>query len=480
MGSIRTAIVFSTLTRFSMRFIGMASTIAIARLLTPEEIGIYAIASAIVMLLMEIRLLGAGNFLVREAQIDEDVVRSALGLTVLICSTLGVAILATSIPVADFYGISDLAPIFALLSISFFVAPYISIPIALLSRELAFGVQFYIRVAASIVNAVAGISFILLGYSYFSLAIAQTLSALTQFAILLWIRPDGMRYIPRFKGMKPIARFGIFTSLALLVKKAQVALPDLIIGKMGTAGQVGMFSRGLGFIQFLSQTVFSSIQPVVLPYMAKSRREAGRVREAYLKASVLTGAILIPVLGVASLSSLPAIRFMFGDQWDAAAPVAAWLAIWAMLRSVHWFASDMLMAIGREGLMLARESLTFVLLIPAIIFLYPDGLESIAKGFVFVGVVDLLLTTLVVNQILRIVFLDFVRAWLSTLMVLACCLGVTLVVLEVFPVAKNPTWLVIGMEALVLPPVWLGMLMLTRNPLYFEIRLGYQKIRRGK
>lgn len=477
MSSIRTAVIFSALTRFTIRFIGLGTTIAIARLLTPEEIGTYAIASAIVMLLVEFRMLGAGNFLVREPHIDEDRVRSALGLTVLICGTLGVAILAASLPVANIYGISDLAPLFAILSISFFVAPYISIPTALLSRDLAFGIQFYVRVAASVVNAVAVISLILLGFSYFSLAIAQTIGALTQFVILLWIRPDGMRYIPRFKGMKPIARVGILSSLAHLVRKSQVALPDMIIGKMGTTGQVGMFSRGLGFIEFLSQTVFNSIQPVALPYMAKSRREAGRVSEAYLKASVLTGALLIPVLGVASLSSLPAIRFMFGDQWDAAAPVASWLAIWAMLRSVHWFASDMLLAVGREGVMLMRESLTFVLLVPAIIFLYPGGLASIAKGFVFVGVVELLVTTLLVNKILRIGLMDFVRAWLSTLLVLACCLGVTLVILVVFPVATNPAWLVIGVEALVLPPVWLGMLMLTRNPLYSEIRLGYQKLR---
>jgi O-antigen/teichoic acid export membrane protein len=460
-----------------MRFIGLATTIAIARLLTPEEIGTYAIASAVVMLLVEFRILGAGNYLVREPQIDEDCVRSALGLTVLICGTLGVVILAASVPVADFYGISDLAPIFAILSISFFVAPYISIPISLLSRDLAFGIQFYVRIAAAIVNAVVVISLILLGYSYFSLAIAQTISALTQFVILLWIRPDGMRYIPRFKGMKPIARVGIFSSLALLARKGQMALPDMIIGKMGTTGQVGMFSRGLGFIEFLSQTVFSSIHPVALPYLAKSRREGGGVREAYLKASVLTGALLIPVLGVASLSSLPAIRFMFGDQWDAAAPVASWLAIWAMLRSVHWFAGDMLLAVGREGLMLMRDSLTFVLLIPAIILLYPGGLALIAKGFVLVGVVEVLITTLVVNKVLRIGLLDFVRAWLSTAVVLACCMGVTLIVLAVVPVETNPAWLVIGVEALVLPPVWLGVLMLTRNPLYFEIRRGYRKIR---
>lgn len=477
MGSIRTAVVFSSLTRFTIRFIGMATTIAIARLLTPEEIGTYAIASAIVMLLVEFRMLGAGNFLVREPQIDEDRVRSALGLTVLICGTLGVAILAASVPVANIYGISDLAPIFAILSVSFFVAPYISIPTALLSRDLAFGIQFYVRVAASVVNAVAVISLILLDFSYFSLAIAQTMGALTQFVILLWIRPNGMQYIPRFTGMKPVAQVGIFSSMAHLLRKSQVALPDMIIGKIGTTSQVGMFSRGLGFIEFLSQTVFNSIQPVALPYMAKSRREAGRVSDAYMKASVLTGALLIPVLGVASLSSLPAIRFMFGDQWDAAAPVASWLAIWAMLRSVHWFASDMLLAVGREGVMLVRESLTFVLLVPAIILLYPGGLESIAKGFTLVGVVEILITTLLVNKILCIRLLDFVRAWLSTMIVLACCLGVTLIVLAAFPVETNPAWLVIGVEALVIPPVWFGVLMLTRNPLYFEIRLAYHKIR---
>ncbi|PAV24474.1 hypothetical protein CF392_16070 [Tamilnaduibacter salinus] len=120
MSSVRIAVAFSAATRFAMRFIGLGTTIAVARLLTPEEIGTFAIASAVTMLLVEFRVLGAGNYLVREPEIDENSVRSALGLTILICGALGFGILLAGMPVASFYGIPDLAGIFAILSISFF------------------------------------------------------------------------------------------------------------------------------------------------------------------------------------------------------------------------------------------------------------------------------------------------------------------------------------------------------------------------
>ncbi|PAV24482.1 hypothetical protein CF392_16025, partial [Tamilnaduibacter salinus] len=399
----------------------------------------------------------------------------ALGLTILICGALGFGILLAGMPVASFYGIPDLAGIFAILSISFFVAPYISIPMSLLARDMEFGTQFYIRVTATIVNAIAVVGLIFLGFSYFSLAIARAMAALTQFFMLLWIRPVGMQYIPRFRGMKPIASFGIFNSLALVARKAQYTLPDMIIGKMGSTGQVGMFSRGLGFIQFVSETVFMGVQPVALPYMAQVRRKGEEIKAAYMKASVLLGAFLIPVLGVASLSALPAIRLMFGDQWDAAAPVAAWLAVWAMLRSFHWFTSPMLMAIGREGVMLAREVLPFLLLIPAIIVTFSGGLQSIAKGFVMVGVIELLVTTFLVMWQLKMSLSEFLQAWLSTMAVGALCIAATLVILFFLPATDTPAWMFIGVEALVLPPVWLGALFLTRNPLANEIHVAYQE-----
>lgn len=451
-----------------MRFIGLASTMVIARLLTPDEIGTYAIAGAIVMIMIEFRMLGAGNYLIRENELTENKIREALGLTILISWGLGLIILLSAIPVSEFYGLPPLAGIFAILSSSFFIAPYISIPTALLSRELAFKVQFQIRLTSSLINAFSTIGFIVLGFSYYSLAIGQTLTAVVQFVMLLWINPQGMAYMPRFRNLRVIARFGIFNSLATLIRRGSVTAPDMIIGKLGTTFQVGMFSRGLGFVEFVSQTIVMGIQPVALPYLSKTRREGGAVSEAYLKASVMLGAFVAPVLGVASLASLPAIRLFFGNQWDAAAPFASWLALWAMFRCAHWFSQDALMAVGREGLMLVKEIIPFVVLVPGIVLAYPHGLEAISQVFVLVGFIDFIVTMVVLKWSIGLSPSTFLKGWSSNLVNVAICMGVTWGIGRFVSFEESP-WKPFVALACVMPLVWLTVLFVSKNPLAAEI-----------
>ena len=116
---VRRAVVYSSLTRYSLMVIGLASTMVIARLLTPDEIGTFAIASAITMVMSEFRLLGAGMYLVREQELTEDKVRSAMGLTMLISWTMGVGIWFVAPMVADLYELPPIATVFRILSVSF-------------------------------------------------------------------------------------------------------------------------------------------------------------------------------------------------------------------------------------------------------------------------------------------------------------------------------------------------------------------------
>lgn len=76
MSKVRRALLFSFLTRYGGMLIGLASTMIVARLLTPDQIGTFAIASAIVMVISEFRLLGAGMYLVRESEMTEEKVRA--------------------------------------------------------------------------------------------------------------------------------------------------------------------------------------------------------------------------------------------------------------------------------------------------------------------------------------------------------------------------------------------------------------------
>jgi O-antigen/teichoic acid export membrane protein len=470
MASIRASVIYSFITRFGGKFITLGTMMVVSRILTPSEIGTYAIAASIVMMTAEVRAMGVGSYLIREPHISSNSVRSALGLTILISWGLGLIIIMASESLADFYELPPLSSIFLILSITFFIAPFIAVPSALLAKYFAFKKILKMNLLASVLCSLTIISLAFAGFSFYSLAIGQLVTPLVIFLVLLVSRPKGMEYLPSFRGLAPMARFGIVSSLTLFVRKATVSLPDVVIGKLGPTGDVALFSRGMGLVDFLSQTVFMGVRPVVLPYLSLKKKEGEDVTAAYTKASVMLGAVVIPVLGVASMASLPAIRFFFGDQWDASAPVASALAIWAMFRCAHWLASDALMAVGRENLMLVREGVPFLVMIPLVIVAYPHGLPAVASIFIVAGALDLLITTVILKRVLALRVGYYLSAWLTNFVILAACLAAAWGVKQVVGFGPDNAIRVIGILLLTMPVIWFVTLAATRNPLYFEIK----------
>src|SRR5690554_7288791 len=127
MSSVRVAILHSSTGRYITMIIGLISSMVIARLLTPAEIGTFGIASSIVMIMAEFRILGANTYVVREKEITSEKIRSAYGLTILISWGLGLLVALCAYPLSIFFDIEDITIIFLLLSLSFFLAPYVSI-----------------------------------------------------------------------------------------------------------------------------------------------------------------------------------------------------------------------------------------------------------------------------------------------------------------------------------------------------------------
>ena len=478
MGSIRKAVLYSSVTRYSMRFMGLASAMIIARLLTPEEIGTFAIASAIVMVMSEFRLLGAGSYLVREQELTDEKIRSATGLTVLISWGMGVLIWAMAPWVAGFYELEPIKVIFRILSVSFFLAPFISIPSSILMREFRFRELFIVKLYTTLANILLTISLILAGFSFYALAWGYSLAVLVELMVLLYYRPRSMPWTPAFRGLREIARFGIYTSVASFLKKGVVTAPDMIIGKVGTAAQVGLFSRGLGFIEFVSQTLLTGVKPVVLPYLSDVKRSGGNINEAYIRASVMLGGLLSPVLAVASVVSLPAIYLFFGHQWIEAASFASWIAFWAMFRAVHWFSSDLLVARGFEHILVLKEAVSFFVHFIVILYLYRFGLDAVAIGFAVAGFGDLVLTTLILWKFLNLSPMRLVTAWrLNFIFTLVCGSGAWLIyyISESYGLAPVHALLFI---AVVMPFLWVSLIASFNHELWPEVKNLIAVVRR--
>lgn len=469
MSKVRQAIIYSSISRYSLRVLSLVSTVVVARLLTPAEIGTFAIASAIVMVMSEFRMLGAGMYIVREHEITTEKIRSALGLTLIISWSLGLLIFISGPFAAEFYELPEVSNLFRILSISFFLAPYISIPSALMSREFQFNKLFYIKIISSVSGLISTISLIFAGLSYYALALGYTITIIIEFIVVLFMLPSSMPLYPSFKGLKPVASVGIYGSIGNLFRKATVTVPDMVIGKMGTITQVGIFSRGLGLVEFLSQTLTMGVGPVALPYLSETKRTGGDVKEAYLKASVLLGGLVWPVLIVAYVSSLPVIRLFFGDQWDEAAPLAALLAIWGMFRAMHALSNSVFLANGNERIMVVKDALVFLAVLVGVICSYPYGLEAVALSFIVAGVWEFVVNAVILKATINLGFLYSLKSWLSTFAVTFVCWAATVVISFYIDFNGEQYLLPILSILVVLAPVWFLSLKIFRHPLYDEL-----------
>lgn len=470
MSKVKQAIINASITSVLLQGIALCSAIAVARLLTPEEIGTYAVVAALVMILSEFKALGAGVYLVREEQIDSGKVRSALGLTMLMSWLLAAVILLLAVPIARYYRIEEAPLLLLMLASTFVITPYVSIPYALLVRAMDFGALRTIKLVSALASFVVTLAGIVWGLSFYALALGYAFGFATQLGLLNRLyRPAQMQYRPQFCQLQSIASLGLLTTAAEFMKRASQVMPDLVIGRLGTTFEVGIFSRGQGFVQFLSDGLRMGVGIVSLPYLSEIKRSGGDLAAAYIRGSALFNALAWPVLAVAALASLPVIRVLFGDQWDAAAPIASVLMLWAGLKTLHFQFHSFVIALGSPKLTLLREGGNMLAVALVCILVYPYGLVAMALGFVAVALLEACLLTLLLRQLTGLRVRLFSVAVLHNLAMTALCVLPCWLFAWQYDFQQGQPSLIVFSLAIIMPPWWLLSLKLLRHPLYNQV-----------
>ena len=479
MSKVRKALFFTILGQQSMQIINLISVVVLARLLTPAEIGVYALASSVAILAIELRSLGVGQYLIREEVINEQKIRSSIGVMILISWGLGALLFISAPFIRDFYGEPALTTLLWIIAIGFFLAPFTSVPHALLSRDMKFQQLFMVKLLSNIALTGSTIAMVLLGLSYYGLALGILVGAIAEFLIINYYAPKDMPWRPSFKGIGQQIHFGMFISISQLFTRFSESISDLVIGRAGTMADVGLFSRGLGLILFLNKLVVTAAGPVILPYLSDIKREGNSVSDAYLRVIILQAAFSLPVFAIVNIAAYPIIRIMFGDQWDVAIPIASILAYWAMLQSIHSFSSTALISNGAEKLMFNASLIVFslkVCIVSFAAFYYtPFDLHAVAWALVASGIIEIIVKTYAIKLGIGLSVLKLITAFIPNIIITMAC-WVTLVVINYFlPFHQNSPWFSVSMIAITMPIVWLSGLYLTKHELWDIIMNLYKE-----
>lgn len=360
--------------------LALVSNMAVARLLTPGEVGIYAIAAVLAGIAQLFRDMGIGQYLIREPVLEHGQLRTAFTLMALISWMLGLSLFLLAGPVAAFYAEPDLTSVLRIQSCAFVIIPFGAISLTLLKREFRFGATYAINSAAHIVQLIVTISLAATGWGAQSLAFGSVAGILITAVGAVGARRRQFMFLPSLAGAKRIFRFGATVTGAEVLVALNRDLPELIIGKFMGTPALAFFSKALLPSTMFSRFVMGALNPVMLPALSQKHRENGAAGPMLHATACLT-AISLPSLILVAFLADSVVMILFGDQWAPAVEPLRILALATALASMTSFVSPLMVAMGHPRALLEIQAIVVPFRITLVSAAVTHSLELVAVGW---------------------------------------------------------------------------------------------------
>lgn len=414
---------------FSAKYVelvlGLISSLILARLLSPEEFGIYSIAASVVIIGYLFRNFGVGQYIVQVETLNDGILRSAFTVTLGISWGIGLMLLFVAPWLGDYYENSGITTVLRFLSLNFLLLPFGSIADAVLRRNMAFDKLAVINVCASFTTLVVGTTAAFWGASYLSIAWAANAATVVSISLTLFFRPAGLPWFPGVSHLREVWKFGLKVGMMDLVNKGSDAVTELIIGRAQGLSSLGIYSRAYGTFYLFEYAFTQGIRPVILPYLSKAKHKQSDLGDIYLSIISFTSIFLIPFFVFLGLNAHDVINVMYGDQWTEAAPVLQVLCVAGLFFAPTMFFEQLMIAQGRPGQGLRYIAFSQALRVIALLALVGISLKAAALALIFWAVTKIALALSMAHQHFGLRPLAFLKAlWPAILTAAFLALGI--------------------------------------------------------
>jgi len=451
----------------ALSFVGI---MLIARLLTPTEIGIYSVASAVTGIAQMLRDFGVGSYLIQERELTQDRIRAALSITLLTSWSAGAILYGIRPWAAEFYNEPGLNDLIAVQCLNFVLIPFTSPILTLLRRDMRFATLFRINLLTGITQFTVSVSLAASGYGYLSMAWASVASLICAALLVTANRPKDAWVLPGFKEWRRVATFGLQSFFSAVITEIAMSMNDLALGKFLGFQAVAVYSRAQGLINLFHRDAMSAVRSVAFPAFAKAVREDKDMLKAYLLSVNYVTVFAWPFYAFLGLHTLPIIRLMFGSQWDAAVPLVKILVFAGAVEALWNLSTNALMALGRIDLILRSELVVQLPRAALVFYAASISLEMTCYALLATYIFNLWVTLRYLNQEFGLTLFKLIWGNANSLMITLISMVIPLTCFFYLPrefspfqeIAINGVGLLIG---------WLIGVFTIRHPLRQEIKM---------
>ncbi len=314
-------VLYTALLKYSNIAVSLAVTIVLARLLSPGDFGVVAVASVIIAFFSLFTDMGLSPAIIQHKDLSKSQLSDLFSFTCFLGSGLALLFFLCAPIIAAYYERPMLVTICQLLSVNLFFASINIVPNALFYRHRAFK---YIAVRGFVIQLLSGgvaVAAALSGAGFYALLVNPILSAVFLFLLSIRKYPQSFRLTLGVPTLKKVFGYSAYQFLFNTINYFSRNLDTLLIGKYIGMVPLGYYDKAYRLMTLPLQNITQVITPVMHPILSDYQNDKQKLGESHEKIAKLLAAIGFPLSVFLFFSSKEITLLFFGDQWMASVAV---------------------------------------------------------------------------------------------------------------------------------------------------------------
>ncbi|RUM98354.1 lipopolysaccharide biosynthesis protein [Pseudaminobacter arsenicus] len=316
--------VLSKISTFGLKFVTVP---ILARILSPQEFGVVAVAQTVVMFLTMIGSAGLAASLVLQREEDMETVHSVFWANLAMAGLMGAGLYLWADLFAGLLGAAEAAYLLKIMALLIPIQLCGDVAYSLLARRMAFDKDAAWSVTSESIGAISAVGLALLGWGIWALVAQLFISALVRLAGLFYATRYRPHLVLSLGKLSRLAKFSLGITGSEIFNFITFQSPLVIVSRYLGLADAGAYSAANRFSSIPNQVVLSALMGVLFPAFSQMNDDRERRTHALMLSTQVSTVFLAPMMfGIWAIAE-PGMLLIFGQQWAYAWPVLGLLAL---------------------------------------------------------------------------------------------------------------------------------------------------------
>ena len=361
--------------------------VIMARLLTPEDYGVFAILMIFVGFFSVFGHMGISQAVIYLDNPSGRMLSSIFYLNFSVGVALYLILFVLAVPIAAFFERIELVDLLRVIGIVLILEALQAVQKALLQKKIEFRKVVFVEVGSQVFGSAVGIGMAVAGYGVASLVFMALTGAAAR-TVFLW---RGAGWYPSF--MFSWADIHVIwnycfnlTGFSIINYFARNA-DNFLIGKFLGSSVLGVYNMAYNIMLYPLNNVAGVIVRVLFPALSTIKNDNQGLKQAYLKVIRFIALVTFPLMFGLAVVSDTFVLVVFGERWHSLAPLLLILSTVGLLQSIVTTVGTIYMLKGTTSLMFKIGAINAGVVVLSFIIGLPFGVKGVAIAYALANLI---------------------------------------------------------------------------------------------